>query len=76
MRTLLSQAGYCDCAIFHHEDMVFGTFATIDLSRLLGTLKSRPVAARWRTSVAELIYSAPDPRTGYQPLLEPIFYQE
>jgi L-rhamnose mutarotase len=76
MRAFLLEAGYRDYAIFQHEDKVFGTFATADLGRLLETLKSSPVAARWRTAMAELVDNAPDPRTGHQPLLEPIFYLE
>ena len=74
MRALLSEAGCRDYSIFLYEDMVFGTFVTADLGRLLDTLKSRPVAARWRAAMAELVDNAPDPSTGYQRLLEPIFY--
>ena len=74
MKALLSEAGYRDYAIFRYEDLVFGTFATNNLEALLACVKSSPVAARWRAAMAELVENEPDPRTGYQPLLTPIFY--
>lgn len=74
MRALLSEAGYRDYAIFQHEDMIIGTFSTDDLKRLLSVLKASPVAARWRESMSALVDNAPDPATGYQSLLEPLFH--
>lgn len=74
MKVLLSEAGYRDYAIFRFGDLIFGTFATDDLKSLLDCLRASPVAARWRASMSSLVENEPDPVTGHQPLLEPLFY--
>ena len=75
MRAALTEAGFRDYAIFRRDDLLFGTFASDDLQDTLVRLRGSETAARWRDYMADAVENAPDPETGYLPLLELQFYQ-
>ncbi|WP_412535176.1 L-rhamnose mutarotase [Mesorhizobium sp. BAC0120] len=74
MSATLDRAGYRNYTIFLQDDLLVGYFECDDLDELKQVLAADPTAARWRVSMAELVDNRPDPRTGFLPLMTPVFH--
>ena len=73
MRETLTRAGYRNYTIFQQEDLLFGYFECDDFGSLRRFLDQDETAARWRRSMADLVYNAPDPATGFPRLMTEVF---